>query len=80
MFRSCDEVSAALSEYLDGELTRIQAGSVEVHLALCAECAALAAALFTTVKAIRALATVRAKREAQSGLVRKPGAGPTWIA
>jgi anti-sigma factor RsiW len=56
--RCCEEVSAELSEYLDGELARFEAAQVEIHLVACERCARLAAELAAIVAAIRRLAEV----------------------
>ena len=63
----CEEVSVELSEYLDGELERSEAAQVEIHLAVCARCARLAAELVETIAAIRRLA--KAPRASASGPV-----------
>jgi anti-sigma factor RsiW len=53
--RSCDEVAARLSDYLDGELEAAQASAVAAHLSWCEECARFAAELALTVTALRHL-------------------------
>lgn len=51
----CREMSRRLSEFLDGELDDAARHEVAVHLALCPECAELAADLAATVHALHAL-------------------------
>ncbi len=51
----CEEVSERLSEFLDGELDGADAARVAVHLAICAVCAASAAELDATIRALHRL-------------------------
>jgi anti-sigma factor RsiW len=55
----CDEVSARLSDLLDGELDDLQGDRVALHLATCAACARLARELAVTIRALHGL---RARR------------------
>ena len=49
----CSEVLAALSEYLDGELTGSQAGRIEEHLRGCDWCESFGGAMKATVAELR---------------------------
>jgi anti-sigma factor RsiW len=51
----CEDVSARLSELLDGELDPPSTASVLVHLVSCEGCARAALELAATVGALRAL-------------------------
>ena len=53
---SCREASRRLSELLDDELGPADQARLRLHLAACPRCAARAAALAATVRAIHALA------------------------
>lgn len=49
---TCQEVGDRLSEYLDEELGAIDRARLALHLAACPRCAATAAALAETIRAI----------------------------
>lgn len=59
----CDEVSARLSDLLDGELDGLQGDRVALHLAICANCARLARELAVTIRALHGLRAQRGPPE-----------------
>lgn len=48
----CDEIGERLSEYLDEELGAVDRARVVLHLTACPRCAAAAASLAETIKAV----------------------------
>jgi anti-sigma factor RsiW len=53
---TCQEAGERLSEYLDGELGVADRARMDLHLASCPRCAALAADLARTIRAIHSAA------------------------
>ncbi len=49
---SCEEIGDRLSEYLDEELGAVDRARVTLHLTACRRCAAAAASLAATIRAV----------------------------
>lgn len=53
---NCQEVRAASSDYVDGDLSAAESSRIESHLAWCGACAAFVRTLQATVDALRSIA------------------------
>jgi hypothetical protein len=74
---NCNEAQELLSDHLEGSLDRLLAADLDAHLAACAECRALRAALAEVVTTLRGAAELEppaglAERAARAALLAPP--------